>query len=407
MKVIIPALIFAVLLIPDTIAAKAKIVVPKDAATIQKAIDKAQRDDTVFVLKGNYQERIMLREYVIVMGQDKEKTTLRGNRNGPVVTAVNYSTIKNFTIEKGETGILCENTNTVIEQCTIRENKTGIHCLVSLPEIRNNAIYRNKWSGIFCELVSYGENTSIEHNVIAENGYSGLVLTRRSSVLVQNNIFYGNKQFGIFVDIDSKRSRIIYNNFYGNRKSFNHYAVIDQSNISADPQFPEQKMGTYALTAEVSAKLKGAGKDGKDIGLMSAADLKRIFIDSDNDRIPDQDDKCNDLKEDLDEFEDWDGCPDYDNDLDGIYDAEDKCPHKAEDYDNFTDQDGCPDADNDRDGICDPWVVENNRQAKYVHLCTGSDTCPQRAETANGFQDSDGCPDEKPEENTGNDSDAK
>ncbi len=373
-----------------------KLIVPKDYSAIQDALDAADQGDTVYVLNGTYNGNITLREHVVLNGQDMEETHIKGKRRGPAVRAVNYSVIRNFTISGGETGVLSENTNTAIEHCIIRDNKTGIHCLVSLPEIRNNIIFRNRWTGIFCELVAYGSNTAVEHNIIAQNGYSGMVLARKSSVLVQNNVFYRNREFGIFVDMESKRSRIIYNNIYGNRMPHSHYAIVDETNISANPQYVSDNLGGYNYLRSAATPMKGLGKDGADVGLMSDADRKMVFVDSDGDRIGDNDDKCPDLKEDLDEFEDWDGCPDYDNDLDGMYDSSDECPDKAEDSDGFEDEDGCPDPDNDGDGICDPWVEEKRLGARYRDTCTGSDRCPGKAETANGFKDEDGCPDENP-----------
>jgi outer membrane protein OmpA-like peptidoglycan-associated protein len=103
-------------------------------------------------------------------------------------------------------------------------------------------------------------------------------------------------------------------------------------------------------------------------------------LDNDNDGIPDATDQAPDLPEDLDGFEDSDGIPDLDNDQDGITDADDQCPNQAEDIDNFEDDDGCPDLDNDNDGIQDD-----------------KDQCPNEAEVVNGFEDEDGCPDEVPE----------
>jgi outer membrane protein OmpA-like peptidoglycan-associated protein len=126
--------------------------------------------------------------------------------------------------------------------------------------------------------------------------------------------------------------------------------------------------------------------------------------DSDNDGIIDREDKCPYEAEDIDGFEDENGCPDKDNDADGvpdevdscpdepaecdgcppkdidgdgITDDTDRCPNKPEDKDGFEDNDGCPDEDNDRDGIMD-----------------SDDKCPDRAEDKDGFEDDDGCPDE-------------
>jgi outer membrane protein OmpA-like peptidoglycan-associated protein len=132
--------------------------------------------------------------------------------------------------------------------------------------------------------------------------------------------------------------------------------------------------------------------------------------DRDGDGIADSRDRCPDVAEDKDGFEDQDGCPDPDNDKDeisdvddacpnepgkgstdakkngcpvrdrdqdGIADDDDKCPDMAEDKDGFEDQDGCPDPDNDKDGFLDR-----------------DDQCPNEAETPNGYADDDGCPDD-------------
>ena len=68
-----------------------------------------------------------------------------------------------------------------------------------------------------------------------------------------------------------------------------------------------------------------------------------------------------------------------DRDGDGIADADDKCMHQKEDVDQFEDGDGCPDDDNDGDGVAD-----------------ANDQCPNASESANGFRDHDGCPDSHP-----------
>ena len=98
--------------------------------------------------------------------------------------------------------------------------------------------------------------------------------------------------------------------------------------------------------------------------------------DLDGDGIPDDVDQCPRIPEDLDGFQDDDGCPDEDNDGDGITDKLDKCPNEPEDRDGFEDADGCPDPDNDGDGILD-----------------SSDRCPNEPEDKDGFEDEDGCPD--------------
>ncbi|WP_146155673.1 hypothetical protein [Enhygromyxa salina] len=64
--------------------------------------------------------------------------------------------------------------------------------------------------------------------------------------------------------------------------------------------------------------------------------------DGDGDGIPDQVDACPADPEDLDGFDDGDGCPEPDNDLDGILDIDDQCPMEPETFDGHHDEDGCP-----------------------------------------------------------------
>ena len=103
-------------------------------------------------------------------------------------------------------------------------------------------------------------------------------------------------------------------------------------------------------------------------------------LDADGDGLLDDEDTCPDEAEDPDGFEDDDGCPDLDNDFDTVLDRSDDCPLNPEDPDGWQDDDGCPDPDNDGDGIADE-----------------SDNCPLEAENINQYFDDDGCPDEKPE----------
>jgi OOP family OmpA-OmpF porin len=107
--------------------------------------------------------------------------------------------------------------------------------------------------------------------------------------------------------------------------------------------------------------------------------ITNVNSDPDGDGIAGTADKCPNVAEDKDGFEDEDGCPDPDNDKDGIPDLQDKCPNQPEDKDGFEDEDGCPDPDNDHDGILD-----------------AQDKCPNEPETKNGYKDEDGCPDELP-----------
>ncbi len=104
----------------------------------------------------------------------------------------------------------------------------------------------------------------------------------------------------------------------------------------------------------------------------------KVIGDKDGDGIKDDIDDCPDEAEDMDGFQDGDGCPESDNDEDGILDAVDKCPNEAEDKDGYMDEDGCPEEDDDTDG---DGILNN------------VDKCPDAPEDKDGFEDEDGCPD--------------
>ncbi|MFW2388523.1 MAG: hypothetical protein ACN4G0_09320 [Polyangiales bacterium] len=65
--------------------------------------------------------------------------------------------------------------------------------------------------------------------------------------------------------------------------------------------------------------------------------------DLDADGIPDSRDECPRLPEDIDGFEDEDGCMDPDNDNDFIPDVDDKCPNEEAIEGRDLDEDGCTD----------------------------------------------------------------
>ncbi len=358
-----------------------KIVVPHDFPTIHSALGEADEGDTIYVVKGVYKENIALTDNVVLMGQEMTRTVINGMRKGPCVIGADGATITGFTIINGSTGILCKNTRPIIKNNLIVDNKgAGIHALISLPEIKNNVIYRNEWTGIFLESAR-GTRTSVDHNVILENGYCGVFCAHRTEVLVRNNILYRNKQYGVYIAPDAIKTRIIHNNIYENRRPYNPDAVVNQTNISKEPLFISPAHPDYNYFVKDVSACKGKGENGTDIGLITEKMIEVLSTDRDGDGILDDIDQCPDVAEDQDGFEDEDGCPDFDNDGDGIADNNDQCPNDPEDIDGFQDEDGCPENDNDRDGILD-----------------NVDNCPDNPETVNGYKDQDGCPDEKPKE---------
>jgi nitrous oxidase accessory protein NosD len=353
------------------------VIYPGTEKSIQATIEKLDEGDTLLLKNGTYYEHLVLKDNISLIGESASGTTICGKGKGIVITAGDITLIKNITVTSGATGIRCSNTSATIEGCVIKDNKgTGIHTLISVPNIRNCIIYRNEWTGIYCES-GRSIKTVIEHNIISENGYSGIMLSGLCEILIMNNILYGNKQFAVWASTESRKSRIIFNDFYANRNNANYFASIDHSNISDDPEL-DMITDIYSLYSAPTT-FKNRGKDNTSIGLIPEEQLQQKITDADADKVLGEKDQCQSIPEDLDGFEDEDGCPDFDNDNDGIYDNQDKCPNDPEDFDKFQDDDGCSDPDNDNDGIPDV-----------------KDTCISNKEVMNGYKDDDGCPDEVP-----------
>lgn len=147
-------------------------------------------------------------------------------------------------------------------------------------------------------------------------------------------------------------------------------------------------------------------KDNDNDGILDAAELQRnsdgtyVWLTNDKKQEDGRTIDCRNEPEDMDGFEDEDGCPDLDNDRDTILDTNDKCPLDPEDFDQFEDEDGCPDKDNDKDGVLDAAELKINPDKTYVW--TNNDhkfengvevDCRNLPEDFDGVEDEDGCPD--------------
>ncbi len=110
----------------------------------------------------------------------------------------------------------------------------------------------------------------------------------------------------------------------------------------------------------------------------------RCLNDRDSDGVPDRKDLCPNQAEDIDEFEDKNGCPDPDNDGDGTLDETDLCKNEAGPVHNK----GCPVVDSDGDGLSD---IEDKCPRENGPV--GNRGCPIIDTDKDGVQDSeDACP---------------
>ena len=375
------------MLLSGTAMAK-NINVPGDFAKIADALGNADAGDTILVKRGVYNENITLIMGVVLKGEDPLTTIIDGGRRGPTVMGTSGAEMSHFTVRNGLEGILCENAAPYIHHCYVIDNHaTGIGAFISLPWLRNNVVYGNRWSGI----LAWGAKSLdayVEQNVVLRNGYSGLALKGPTNIIARNNIFMENHYYGVFADPAAGQTKVEYNNIYKNYYPFNQFIKVNRTNVSLDPKFISPSLGKPNFFCQSTSPMIKRGKGKLDIGL-TATDVVKEDEAVEETRNPDTDGDglCDPWVSEEGLAEKYAAmCSGFDN-----------CPEEPEDFDGFQDDDGCPDADNDRDGLCDPWVEAKGMLAQYAHICKGVDLCPDQAEALNNYKDDDGCPDEVPQ----------
>ncbi len=258
-------------------AAFAKVIrVPGNYKTISDALGNADSGDTILVKRGVYDENVTLVMGVVLKGEDPLTTIIDGGRRGPTVMGVTESEISHFTIRNGLEGVLCENTGGLYihDNYVLDNHATGIAAFISLPEIANNVVYGNRWSGI----LAWGAkslDSKIEQNVVLRNGFSGLALKGPSNVVSVNNIFMENHYYGVFADPASGQTRMDYNNIYKNYYPFNRFIKINRTNKSLDPAFRNPSIFSPDFFVQPKSPMVKQGYGRLDIGLIKDISVVR------------------------------------------------------------------------------------------------------------------------------------
>jgi outer membrane protein OmpA-like peptidoglycan-associated protein len=216
-----------------------------------------------------------------------------------------------------------------------------------------------------------------------------------TELYVGNEFTYG---LGLMIELIDDRLSLI-------GEVWGKNALNDGGQSGLNPKFtdritsPMEALGGLKWTAKFGLALGVAGSAGIIRGY-GAPDWRTIGTlgftmpekdkDSDGDGILNDDDQCPDDPEDIDGFQDEDGCPDPDNDADGVLDVNDGAPMDPEDIDGFQDEDGVPDPDNDGDGILDV-----NDRCPNEPGTAENEGCPDPDRDGDGVPDRiDNCPDE-------------
>jgi len=188
-------------------------------STIQKAIDNASNNDTIFVHSGTYYENIDINKSIELIGNGRDNTIIDGNKSGDVIhVSANRTKISGFTIQNGgdglyDAGIYIHSNNVEINNNLIINSYHGIYLdrETQKNNVSNNVILNNL-NGIYL-VSSYYNNISF--NDINNNTYYGLYARDHSdyNMLWKNTFSYNNDGMRIKT---SKYNKVFENNIVNN-----------------------------------------------------------------------------------------------------------------------------------------------------------------------------------------------
>jgi parallel beta-helix repeat protein len=283
--------------------------VPDEYATIQAAVDAANRGDIIKVAGGTYTESVSVGDYLSLYGGYDATFTVRdpdlypvlidanGAGNGISIVNQDHVIIDGFEVT-GATGIQqyginIKNTDIRVRNCDVHGCWRGIGISVGsgtatdqpavvefasvhdnanegiyvddadnpTVEIRYTAIYANGAEGIYSNL----SPTDILNNTIAYNGSTGGIdLENSSDNVIVNNIIASNTGYGI--TCTSATPENSYNDVWDNSLGGYSGCSAGTGAMSEDPIFCDGPGGDVSVHA--TSPTLGSGQYGYDMGAL-------------------------------------------------------------------------------------------------------------------------------------------
>ncbi len=189
-------------------------------STIQSAIDASEAGDLISVSEGTYYENVILSKgSIAIIGKNKEKTIIDGKKTGSVIRIeTDDVTISGFTIQNnGGSG----------------KNDGGISLYNANNNMIANSIFSNNTAGI--TISSSSNNNVIAGNIIRSNFREGIKLSSCLDNKIYDNQIEKN-QIGIYAD-SARTTQIYSNNLFENKDQ-----VYDNSGLNT---YDDGKSGNY------------------------------------------------------------------------------------------------------------------------------------------------------------------
>jgi parallel beta-helix repeat protein len=160
--------------------------------TIQAAIDAANAGDTIRVWAGTYNEEIIIKKSLNLIGNGTKNTTIKGKKSNSVIDIdrTNWVNVTGFSIRDSGSGDL--NAGILVW--------TSDFCCI----YNNNVSFNGKF-GIF---LYYSSNCTIKNNTLLNNNKGVFLLDSDNNIIKNNSCNYNNKG----IDIRGKWGNYIKNN---------------------------------------------------------------------------------------------------------------------------------------------------------------------------------------------------
>jgi parallel beta-helix repeat protein len=169
--------------------------------SIQKAIDSASNNDTIYVSNGTYFENIIISKPIEIIGEDKDTTIIYGNDSHDVIyISADHVKINGFTITNSS------------------RNADGIRIRASYNIITDCNISSNKQYGLYLDANPATTNNIIKFNIFSNNNY-GIYTQNAKSNNISSNTFTNNTLYALYLVTASDNNMISDNKFIGNNYS--------------------------------------------------------------------------------------------------------------------------------------------------------------------------------------------
>ncbi|RKY94015.1 MAG: hypothetical protein DRQ06_05855 [Candidatus Hydrothermota bacterium] len=258
LTVLLSLVFFVIVLFPITVSSEPTVIYVggegnNNYDSIQKAIDNANKGDTIEIFPGTYQGNIVIDKSLTIKGVDKETTILVGSGSGNIIeiladnVTLQNLTIKNATLDSTSvnqtlTGVYVKSNSSMITDCVVMNCNVGIILKNSTNHTLKNLVVTNNNGGIdvfnvtssritFSEVsnnkVLWGLSIRKTQGTVVNNcnisfNYVGVGVSQSSDNRFTRNIISKNFDIGLYIVRDAegiccKNNRIFENNFIGNQ----------------------------------------------------------------------------------------------------------------------------------------------------------------------------------------------